>query len=360
MSRFDDLEEDGSPEWLLSVRGVPVDKRLTSDGVVGVFQPLLLIEASAGMTDRDELNQWQTFISACARDTVTGDRLLVLRIELPSCGRTGFVEVTHPATTHTFDVPEVERASIEQISKLATVPVIYGFRSQPQLSYRAVIANESASARNLDGEGAELWISPFGRGHQPKAHINAMRPVSRNFVEGTSSSDVFTLDLTTFKMPASDNCVICAQPLAGTSFNREHIVPDWLRSLVADELEVPVDGIVADAHTSCNDDHGPGENAIRTLTVRHLAGDDLTGDELGAVAYWMTGRMVLLDRAIGIEVPTCQPLDSAFKSTRIALAPIYSGRLGDEDDPPFRTLVMGPWIYHLCWTADGCGDASAE
>ena len=127
---------------------------------------------------------------------------------------------------------------------------------------------------------------------------------------------------------------------------------------MAKDLGVPIDGVVAATHESCNRRYGPGEEAIKGFTARRLAGDELCDDELGAVAYWMTGRMVLLDRAAGIERPKRPPLDSSFKSANDVLAPLYSGRLGDDDKyPSFRTLVIGPWILHLCWSENGCADA---
>lgn len=75
------------------------------------------------------------------------------------------------------------------------------------------------------------------------------------------------------------------------------------------------------------------------------------------MAYWMAGPMTLIDRAAGIEVPSTPLRDSSFQSTRTPLSPLNSGRLGDDDTPPFRTLVLGPWIYHCCWSEEGCDDS---
>lgn len=357
MEQVEVVADPGAAGWKLSIRGLHVDDRLTPEGIVGVMQPLLLIEPSDDMTEREEFREWQAFTAACGRDGPTGDRLLLLRIERPLDGSQAAVEVMHLAASHTFHVPEAERAGIGQIAKLVSVPVIYKFRHHPELTYRGVIAEGLDAVPDLGGDGAELWVSRYGRAQRPKSHINAMTPVSRNLVGGTSPKDVFVLDLTKFELPASDNCVFCAQPLAGHKVNREHIVPDWLRSLLAEHLGVPIHGVVAGAHESCNEQYGPGEKVIKGFTARRLASDELTADELDAVAYWMTGRMVLVDRAAGIEPPNRPPLDSSFKSANAPLAPVYSGRLGDDDHPPFRTLVMGPWILHLCWSEDGCADA---
>lgn len=358
MERVDVAADREGLGWRLSILGIHVDDRLTPEGIVGVMQPFLLIEPSDDMTEREEARERQAFTAACGRDGLTGDRLLLLRIERPVDGSPGTVEVGHLAVGHTFEVPETQRAGIDQIAKLVSVPVIYKFRHYPELAYRGVLAEGLDAVPDIDGDGPELWISRYGRSQRPKSHINALTPVSRNLVGGTSPRDVFVLDLTRFKLPVSDNCVFCTKPLAGHKVNREHVVPDWLRSLVAEHLGVPINGVVAPAHESCNQQYGPGEELIKEFTARRLAGDELSNDELGAVAYWMSGRMVLVDRAAGIESPKRPPLDSSFKSTNVVLAPVYSGRLGDDNTyPSFRTLVMGPWALHLCWSKDGCADA---
>lgn len=340
--------------WKLTIQGAHVDDRVTPEGVVGVLQPLVVIEPLEGMTVSDETREWKAFTAACGRDGLTGDRLLLLRTEHSDPGHPGVLEIRHLAGSHSFEVPDTEWAAVDQISKLASVPVIYKFRSRPELVYRGVITDSSNSALDLSGDGPEFWISRFGRARRPNPHINAMQPVSRNLVTGTSPADVFVIDLTRFTMPAKSNCVMCAQPLGGEQTNREHLVPDWIRSLVSEHLGVPVGGVVAAAHESCNAAHSHGEEVIRGFTTRHLSGEDLTHEELSVVAYWMAGRMTLMDRAAGIEPSNRPPLDSSFKSSRTVLTPLYSGRLGDDDHPPFRTLVLGPWVYHCCWTDDGC------
>lgn len=348
--------QGGRVGWNLTIQGAHIDDRVTPGGVVGVLQPLVVIEPSEGMTESDETREWQTFMVACGRDGATGDRLLSLRIEYPTDGRPGVLEICHLAAVHSFEVPEAEWAAFEQISKLASVPVIYRFQSRRELVYRGVVTDGSGSVRDLSGDGPEYWISRFGRARRPNPHVNAMQPVSANLVAGTSPADVFAIDLTKFTIPAKSDCVMCAQPLAGEKVNREHLVPDWIRSLISEHLGVPLGGVVAAAHESCNAAQSRAEELIRGFTTRHLSGEDLTDDELSVVAYWMGGRMTLIDRAAGIEPPKRPSLDSSFQSSRVVLAPQYFGRLGDDDHPAFRTLVLGPWVYHCCWTEDGCAE----
>jgi hypothetical protein len=357
----DDEEDQGDVGWRLTIAGAHIDDRLTSDGVVGVVQPLVLIEPSEGMTEDDETEQWRLFMAACGRDALTGDRLLLVRIERSHDDEPSQLEFRHIVTTHAFDVPEGERPAVEKISRLASIPVIYKFRFRTELVYRGVIEDPADAdfVPNLEGDGPELWISRFGRSSRPNPHVNAMNPVSRNLVGGTSSADVFVVDLASFKMPAKPDCVFCALPLANDETNREHIVPDWVRRVTSDQLGVPIDGVVATAHSACNDAHNRSEDVVRQLTSRHLAGEHLSDDELAAVAFWMAGRMTLLDRAAGIEPPKQSPLDWSFHSAPVVLPPQYFGRLGDDAHPRFKTLVLGPWIYHCCWSEDGCAEPDA-
>lgn len=342
--------------WLLRLAALPLGDRLTAEGLVGLLQPVVLIEPTASMSELHERVEWRAFMAACGRDAATGDRLLGVSVELPSGNAPGRIELVHLASSHSFEVPASDTALLEQIAKLATVPVLYQFRSLDELEYRGVVFDEADEVLDVNGDGPEVWISRFGRGSAANTHLRAMTPVSRNFLDDATKSEVFNLDLSCFSMPARPVCVMCARPLEDKPTNREHIVPDWVRSLTSEALGTPVGGVVAAAHVDCNSDDSDGEMSMQELTMRRLAGESLTDLELGAIGYWMTKRIAMLDRAIGLEVPSTKPVDSHLWSADQCLPPQYFGRLGNDETQPFRSLVLGPWIYHLCWSEDGCAD----
>lgn len=353
MSRTNDIPSD-EVGWLLNLAGLPLGDRLTAEGLVGLMQPVVLVEPTASMTEEEERTEWRAFMSACGRDAERGERLLQVRVDLPSGRKPGRLELVHLMTSHSFEVRTSEMALLEQIASLATVPVVYQFRSLDELTYRGVVFNAREGAVDVTGDGPEVWISRFGRGSAANSHLKAMTPVSRNFLAEATKSEVFNLDLSRFEMPAKRVCVMCAKPLDDNPTNREHIVPDWVRSLTAETLDMPVDGVVAAAHADCNSGDSDGEQVVRAITMRRLARESLSDHELGAIGFWMTKRIALLDRAIGLEVPSSKPLDDHLWSVDQCLPPQFFGRLGRDEAPPFRSLVLGPWIYHLCWSEDGC------
>jgi hypothetical protein len=340
--------------WRLVVQALHFDDRVSPRGVVGVLKPLIVLEPSDGTSPEEEMKERQAFLSACGRDGATGDRLLILRIRPASDRQPGALEISHILTAHSFQVPDDEWPWIEKISQLASVQVTYRFRSGEELQYRGVVTDDSDSTLDLDGDGPELWTSRFGRAARPNPHVRALEPVSRNLMADASSSDVIFIDLARFAVPSREDCIFCAKPLEGEKTNREHLVPDWMRALVSEAIGVAIDGVVAPAHEACNGSQSPFESDVRASTMRRLAGEDLPTEELGLVGYWMIRRMALIDRAIGIEKPRRPSLVDSFKSANVVLPPLYTCRLGDDDHPSFRTLVLGPWIYHLCWSEEGC------